>query len=93
MSRRIVHGPLSVVTARSEGGGTTVDGMLMWWDLDMDPDGDIILSCAPNQFRDYLPKEVSDRTISSIMKYPTLKYVYKRKCLRNVSSLIVFLFK
>lgn len=24
-----------------------VDAVFMWWDLEMDPDGEIILSCAP----------------------------------------------
>ena len=25
----------------------TVDAIFMWWDLEMDPDGEIILTCAP----------------------------------------------
>ena len=25
----------------------TVDAVFMWWDLEMDPDGEIILTCAP----------------------------------------------
>ncbi|XP_052815525.1 protein arginine N-methyltransferase 7-like isoform X2 [Mya arenaria] len=37
----------SIVTMEMEGSGP-VDGIFMWWDLEMDPNAEIILSCAPN---------------------------------------------
>ena len=40
-SRRYRH---HNVTAISNG---NCDAILMWWDLNMDEDGDIVISCAP----------------------------------------------
>jgi len=36
----------SIVPVATEGEGR-VDGVLMWWDLEMDYTGETILSCAP----------------------------------------------
>lgn len=36
----------AIINVTSEAAGD-VDAVFMWWDLEMDPGGDIVLSCAP----------------------------------------------